>query len=265
MDCATIRQRFLTGKPLSGVSFDEHVRGCPVCADLVRGGAPVGRRLASLALPVRVDAAALTATEALIERERGLRAYLRSRPTWMRWALTLSVALLLLTRELRHRRVPWADLGTPKVLVGVSLLGLLGLVVRAALRPLPIARRSARLRRALATVAWCLPCVLWLAPEAHPGPELTGSFAWRSLGCFAYGSAFSAPVFALLWTLDRGMHVPYRVLSLAAGALALVANLILMLHCPITNGAHLLAGHFSIGLVWFVAVSSAEWWVRRVE
>jgi hypothetical protein len=42
-----------------------------------------------------------------------------------------------------------------------------------------------------------------------------------------------------------------------------LANLILMLHCPITSRAHLVVGHFSIGLAWFAAVSTADWWLRR--
>jgi hypothetical protein len=105
---------------------------------------------------------------------------------------------------------------------------------------------------------------LWFAPEARASSEeLTGNFAVRSFACFAYGSALAAPSFALLWALDRGVEVPFRVWALAAGVVALVSNLILLLHCPITDRAHLVAGHFSIGLAWFLAVSLGEWWRRR--
>ena len=146
------------------------------------------------------------------------------------------------------------------------LLGFLGWVAQSALWPLPIERRAARLRSALAVVAWCLPCVLWFAPEAQASAdEFSSGFAWRSVSCFAYGSACAAPSFALLWALDRDRRVPYRVWALGVGMLALLGNLLLMLHCPITNRAHLLAGHLSIGFGWFSVVSTTHWWLRRAR
>ena len=202
----------------------------------------------------------LAATESLIAGERGLRAFLRSRSTRIRWALALSLPTLLLMRELLRRRLPWREIGAPRLLAGLLLVGLLLLVARSALRPLPIERGAARLRRALAVVAWCSPCVLWFAPETQASADdVSSGFALRSLTCFAYGSALAAPSFVMLWALDRGMRVPFRVWALAAGAVALVANLVLLVHCPSTNHAHLVAGHFSIGLVWFVAASLGAW------
>jgi hypothetical protein len=239
---------------------DEHSKCCPQCAELLRNAAALGRRLALAAtgLPRRAGAQ-LAATESLIAGERGLRAFLRSRSTRMRWLLSLSLPALLLVRELLHQRVPWRTLGTPRLLGGLLLAGLLGLVAHSALRPLPVERRAARLRTALAAVAWCLPCVLWFAPETQASAEdVSGGFA-RSLTCFAYGSALGAPSFALLWALDRGVRVPFRVWALAAGTVALVSNLVLLLHCPNTNRAHLVAGHFSIGLIWFLAASLFSW------
>jgi len=53
------------------------------------------------------------------------------------------------------------------------------------------------------------------------------------------------------------------MLTLIVGPIALVANLILMLHCPVTNRVHLVAGHLSIGLSWFAAVCVRQWWSRR--
>ena len=267
MDCLEIRQGFSAGGVPSGASVDEHLRVCPHCRELFEHEATLGRHLAS-ATPefARVSSAQLSATEALIENEHGLRAYLRSRSTRVRWLLSLGLPALFLARELLRKRVQWRELSTPRVLAGFALLGFLGVVAHSALRPLPIERRAARLRSALAVIAWCLPCVLWFAPEAQASAdELTGSFGWRSLSCFAYGSAFAAPSFALLWAFDRGVRVPFRVWALAAGMVGIVANLILMLHCPLTNRAHLLAGHLSIGLAWFIAVSTAEWWLRRAE
>jgi hypothetical protein len=257
----------MTGEVPSGPSVDEHLKVCSYCAELFDNSGALGHRLASVGSePASATSLQLAETESLIAHERGLRAFLRSRSTRVRWLLSLSLPALLLARELLRKRVPWRELGIPRMLGGLLLLGLFGLVVSSALRPLPIERRAARLRSALAFVAWCLPCVLWFAPEAQASAdEFSGAFAWRSLACFAYGSAFAAPSFALLWAMDRGVRVPYRVWALAAGSVALLANLILILHCPITNRAHLVAGHFSIGLAWFAAVTTAEWWMRHVE
>jgi hypothetical protein len=249
----------------SGEPVDEHLRVCGHCAELFDNSGALGRRLANAsAEPASASSAQLAATETLLDREQGLRAFLRSRSTRVRWLLSLSLPALLLTRELLRKRVPWRDLNLARVIAGLVLLGLFGLVAHSALRPLPIERRAARLRSALAFVAWCLPCVLWFAPQAQAGAdELSGAFAWRSLACFAYGSAFAAPSFALLWAMDRGVFVPYRVWALAAGSVALLSNLILMLHCTIASRAHLLAGHLSIGLLWFALASWAGWRVRR--
>ena len=247
--------------------MDEHVKWCPHCRELLRNAAALGRRLAAAAGGnLRALDTQLAATESLIDHERGLRAFLRSRSTRMRWALSLCLPALVLARELLHRRVPLQSVSTSRLLGGLLLAGLLGVVAHSALRPLPIERRAARFRSGLALIAWCLPCVLWFAPETQANADdLSGSLALRSLACFAYGSALSAPSFALLWAFDRGVRVPFRVWALGAATVGLVANLILLLHCPITNRTHLVLGHFSIGLAWFLAASAAAWWGRHAE
>ena len=267
MDCAEIRQGFLTGEVPTGQPVAEHLAGCVQCRELFENSAELGRRLASVVNRAPVSPSdRLAAASSAIAAERGLRAFLRSRSTRVRWLLSLSLPALLLLRELARKRVPLRSLSAPRLLGGLILLGVLVLATRSALRPLPVARRAARLRWALAFVAWCLPCLLWFAPEARANAdELTGNFALRSLACFAYGGALAAPSFALLWALDRGVRVPFRVWALAAGVVALVANLILMLHCPSSDRAHLVAGHFSIGLAWFLAISAGEWRRRRVQ
>ena len=266
MDCAEIRQGFVTGGVPSGRSVDEHRRECAHCNELFVGDAELGLGLTRVAaVAPQGFGEQLFATESLIAEERGVRAFLRSRSTRVRWALSLSLPAVLLVREWVHRRAPLRELGTTRLLAGLLLLVLLGVVVNSALRPLPIERRAARLRSVLSLFAWCLPCVLWFAPEApvHAENISSGGFALRSLTCFGYGSALSAPSFALLWAFEREQRVSYRVWALAAGMVALLSSLILVLHCPSTNRAHL-TGHFSIGLVWFIAVSSASWWRDRL-
>jgi hypothetical protein len=179
----------------------------------------------------------------------------------------LILPAVLLVRELLRKHVLVRELGTSRVLAGLLLLGLLGLVAHSALRPLPIERRAARTRSLFALLAWSLPCVLWFAPETQASADDISSsdFALRSLICFGYGSALAAPSFVLVWAFDRCERASFNVLALAAGSVALLSSLILLLHCPSTQRAHLIAGHFSIGLSWFMAVSITTWCRRRAD
>ena len=259
MDCSEIRQGFRTGGIPSGPLVDAHLKECAHCAELFGDAATLGRRLAGVeARDADSVKSLLASTESLIAREHGLRAFLRSRPTQMRWALSLVLPAALLARELLRQRVPLSELGVLRVIAGLLLLGAFVLIARSALRPPPIERRAARVGSVLSLVAWCLPCVFWLVPEA--GGSTDGDFALRSLTCFSYGSALGAPSFVLLWAFDRGQRISYRVVALGAGLVAVLASLLLLLHCPNTQCAHLVAGHFSIGLVWFAAVSIAASW-----
>ena len=265
MDCADIRQRFATEGAPSGSSVDEHLQRCAQCAELFRNQATLGLGLAAAAAlsPPSIETQ-LAATEALLEREHGARAYLRSRSTRVRWTLSVALPALLLVRELLRGRVAWREFSTPKLLGGLLLVALFGVVTRSALRPLPLERRAARLLRVLALVAWCLPCLLWFAPETHASAEpFSAGSALGSLRCFAYGSALAMPSFALLWALDRGIRVSFWVWALGAGIVALLANLILLVHCPNNDSTHLLLGHFSIGLAWFGAISLGRWLPQR--
>jgi hypothetical protein len=260
VDCAEIRQGFVTGGTPSGRSVDEHLQRCTHCAELFGDRARLGRCLAAVsARSPDEPMAQLSAIESLLAHEQGLRAFLRSRPTRLRWLLCLALPAALLSRELLRKHVALPELGTSRSLAGLLLLFVLALITHSALRPLPLERSAARLFALFALVAWTAPCVLWFAPEARVGTEelSSGGFALRSLSCFGYGSALAAPSFALLYAFDRNERVPHRVLSLAAGLVAVLASLILLVHCPSSHRAHLIAGHFSIGLVWFVAVSIA--------
>jgi hypothetical protein len=150
--------------------------------------------------------------------------------------------------------------------MALVLLVVLGLAAHLALRPQPLQRAAAWRRSALALVAWAVPCVLLFSPETRAlhVDELSDGFSRGSLSCFAYGSALAAPSFALLWSLDREPRVSPRVGALGAGIVAIVANLILMLHCTSTQPGHLLVGHFAIGLVWFALAQGVAIWAERL-
>ena len=211
-----------------GAAVSEHLQGCAECAELFQDEGLLGRGLAVAALDSPWGSALARGDAAtLLESERGVRAYLRSRSTRVRCGLSFTLPLLLLAREALRGRVPLRSLGAPRLLGGLLLVGLLGVSLRSALQPLPVERRAARLRSVLAFVAWCLPCILWFAPEAPVSTEeLSSGFALRSVSCFAYGSALAAPSFALLWAFDRGPRISPRVWALGAGIVALAANCI---------------------------------------
>jgi hypothetical protein len=218
------------------------------------------------AAPFRASSSELSAIESLIGRDYGVRAFLRSRATRVRWALSLVLPALFLGRELFRKGAEWRTLGPARVLACLLLVTLLGMALNSALRLLPTAGRAHRARSLLTAIACCAPGVLCLLQEAPMNADdLNGGFAVRSLACFAYGSALAAPSFALLWVFDRTAHVPYHVWALGVGVVTLLANSILLVHCPISNRAHLLAGHFSIGLVWLLLVSLWTWRADRAR
>ena len=224
MDCAEIRQGFLTGGVPSGASVDEHLKWCAECAELFGKARPLGCRLADAVPRTSFDLKGqLLVCESLIASERGVRAFLRSRSTRTRWVLCLALAVAVLTVELLRKHLPIRELSTSRALLGLLLLGVLAWIAHSALQPLPLERAAARRRSLFALVAWSMPCVLCLAPETSLSADGLSSsgFALRSLDCFGYGSALAAPSFALLWAFDRGQRVPYRVWVLAAGLVAL--------------------------------------------
>lgn len=254
----------MAGAVPSGAALREHLNECARCRELF-GGDELGCRLARAGLvPPSNVSEQLHATESLIAGEHGLRAFLRSRSTRVRWASCLVLSAALLVRELLSGHVPVRELGATRVLAVLLSFALLGLVARYALRPWPIAPRAARRRTLFAWLAWGLPCVLWFTPEARAGADdyTSTDFALRSLSCFGYGSALCAPSFALLWAFGRAESTPGWIWRLAAGWVALLSTAILLLHCPSAQRAHLMAGHFSIGLSWFMAVSVVSWWRR---
>lgn len=252
----------MTGEVPSGTLVGEHLKWCPHCRELFRDDATLGRHLADAAAKSTEPTLGFARVSSTLEAEHGVRSFLRSRSTRTRFFLSLALPAALIVYELARGRVPLGTISSARLAVGGALLAVLACVTWLALRPPPLARGPGRARTALALVAWCLPCALCLVPETH-GPHDDSHFALRSLTCFGYGSALAAPAFALSWVFDRGLDLPYRVWAFGAGIVALVANLILLVHCPVTARAHLIVGHFSIGFTWFLAVSLGEWWRRR--
>ncbi len=171
---------------------------------------------------------------------------LKSQPTWVRRAIALSVIAVIVM--IAGPLAPRADIGTYPVVrmalhVG-ALLGLAGLCAWVALKPLHVPAWSHA--KCWAAIGFATSCTFILCVL----PQVESTMVGSAGGCFAFGTLLSIPIFAFVRQLDRGA-VLSAVLAGAAGGL--VGNVVLQLHCPVTERGHLLTGHFLV-LVAFVLV-----------
>lgn len=252
MDCAEIRDSFRQGALQPNAALQAHLAECQHCRELFEQDAEVGRSLGSeAALPLPFPEPLFGPIEARLARETGLRAWLRSRPTRLRFTLVLVTVLLAvaLGGALRLR----SDFGAyPRerlvLLLGVYLLGILAAVGKELSRAL---RRGSLVDHfGLLLVALGLPFLVALAPATEASRSLGPEGA---LNCFSYGALLTLPAAALLWAFDRDDQLSVRTVCLSAAALGISANLVLELHCPNGNLRHVLLGHASLGLGWLLA------------
>jgi len=210
---------------------EAHLAECEPCRSLAAGGALVARALARLE-----PSPAPPAPPPALDDRRPLAA-LRAATTRARAAATLlvAVAIPLLVALLAPRRdlpiYPHA-----RMALAVALLAAVGLGLAArALRRLD---RPDRVRWADPTlVAGAAAVVALIALLPAPYASASSPF-WK---CLLLGAAVGAPVVALVLALDRvGSR---RTVLQAALAGAVVGNLALQLHCPVTAADHLLLGH----------------------
>lgn len=260
MDCAEIRDSFQRGEVPTGADVEAHMRVCGHCRELFSNDAELGRSLArAAALPVSSADELFASLEADVARETGVRAWLRSRPTRLRFALAvLSVLLLVALGGVARRRPDFADYPVTRLALLLSLYAVGILLAFGKELYLSARRGSLGDHLGLLVAALGLPFLIAFAPATeasrHAGPE-------GALNCFLYGGLLTVPTAALLWAFDRDDRPSLRTVCLSAAALGLSANLVLELHCPSGNALHLLQGHGSLGLAWLLA-----WFaVRRVS
>jgi hypothetical protein len=243
--CESLRDALLAGRSPADAELVEHAASCEPCAALVADHASVGGALAKgRAAPG--DPLPWSSVEALVKEEVGWRAWLRSRPTPVRWGLACGAFAVVAALGLRHVR---HDLD---LVPGLELGGLLAvfsfLAYQAFGSALPVTGRPARHPGILAAAlgvpvaAAFVRTATTLAPAAD-----SATFLHQAFSCFGYGALLTAPLLAVLWLLDRGAGSRSRVYYAAAAA-GLAANAALTLHCPNTSSAHLLVGHATIGL-----------------
>jgi len=247
VSCESVRDALLSGAPLSDGEI-AHTADCEQCGALVVGDAAVGRALAGDRAPIEPDPRLWAELDARLEHERGVRAWLRSRPTPTRVALAMAAFALVTLLGFRRVRGDWSSVSKLEVALLVAAFALSALFgVRGAL-PL-LGASPARERRATLVAAVALPLVSAFL-RLEPGAPLAGgpAFWTQAARCFGYGTLLAAPLFALLWLCDRGGGPRSRFVH-AALACGLAANAALTLHCAVADARHVLVGHASIGLV----------------
>ena len=259
LTCETVRDALLEGRAPSDPQLLEHAATCAACQALLADRSVVGQRLAAREAAGANGSPAWSEMAALVEREVGWRAWLRSRSTPWRRLAGVAGFLLVTALGFRHlradfQRVPAVELAG--LIVAFVLTGVLAL--RYALTANGTSRASAA--RALLAAALGLPVVLSFVRTAVLSPAATtgATFLRQALGCFAYGSLLTAPLAVLLWSMDRGAGSRSQLL-LSAAVAGLAANAALTLHCPNGGSAHLLLGHAAIGL----AFAAIAWLLHR--
>ena len=198
-----------------------------------------------------------------LARERGPRAWLRSRPTPVRASLAgLVLGALIVATMTLSLRVDYA-LYPPlrMLLVLAAVAGLIAVNLVLLVWPLQLPAAPGWVAKAAVIGAPVTLLVLYALPPAHTHPRSIaptefGALLAGTVRCLVAGSSVGVALFAFLRALDRGSR---RLLLAAAGA-GLAGNLLLQLHCAMTSPAHLLIGHFGV-LAFCFAV--AAWLGRR--
>jgi len=251
MDCSQIRDAFVSGARLPDELRDAHLANCPQCQALFERDAELGRSLAvqaSVALPVAELSFARFERE--LAHETGLRAWLRSRPSRLRFTLVLlPVLLAVVAGGLFRQRADFAEYPALRIVLLLSVYFVaIALAFAKEFSELP---RPAPLQDYLGLLCFALavPTLAGFAPATEASRH---AYPGGALGCFGYGAALTLPIALSLWAFDRDDQPSLRTVCLSAAALGLSANLLLELHCANGNPTHVLLGHASLGLAWLL-------------
>lgn len=167
---------------------------------------------------------------------------LRSRPTWLRRSLLLSllagVALVAL----------WtygaSAMAASPLRVGVSLLCFGTLAVALSMLSLrPWHQAALSLRAEASWIGGSLLCALGLSLWPGDAHDSLSALLLGALPCFVWGVAVALSVFFVMRVIDRGAWISGVLAALAAG---LCANFALMTHCPTAGPGHMMLGHFTV-------------------
>lgn len=258
MECRDVHRLLAQGSSPDGRELQEHVSTCPPCREL---SSSEGLTRALFASPHTRSApdfeSVLGGLVERVEREQRPLSWLRSRSTPTRLTV-ISVALVLLVVG-TFLTTPRADLGAyPHLRLIVSLvLMVVGIVAALHLGLSPLHKpRVGRAGHWLAVLtAPLVVTIVAVLPEAHTGhaASQTGAgadFFASALACFIFGMGIGLPALLLLRSSERRSRWTVTGALLTAAVLGAVANLALLVHCPVTNPAHLLLGHALASFTW---------------
>jgi hypothetical protein len=201
-----------------------------------------------------------------IAREKGVGAWLRSRPTPVRALVAGLVvgALALVTMGVWGRQ-DFAMYPAERMLAVVaSIAGLIVVDLVLVLWPLQLPAAPQWLMAA-AVAGAPLGLLFWYSAPAvetgHPGSvpvESAGTLVRHALHCLVFGSVIAGGIYGLLRGLDRGGANRLLLMGACAG---LAGNLMLQLHCSVTAPVHLLIGHLGVVVLCF----AFAFWRERVS
>jgi hypothetical protein len=273
MDCAEVRDRLKKGNVAPGPELDAHAARCSACRALLEDQGVLARRLdlasATAAAP---DLESLyRAVDGRLASERGVLAWIRSRPTSVLRTVTLLSAIplavyLYTTYGFRQDREFWpvSRLCAIELAFALGALGLIWVATRPFHRRQlsPSALRSfAAIGVFLAFAIAALPLPHAVDPHTLPGDPVPAT--WY---CYVWGLSMGSPVLVVALLLCREASLA-RALALATAA-GLISNLEIQLECPATARGHMLASHATVSLT-FVAlvilVASLLWIVGRLR
>lgn len=258
MDCREARELLRKDRPCAGqnlADLESHLRSCSECNLVAQASEQLGSMVENEPVPSLELAELLQQVEDELSKERGASAFLRSMPTWARVGLGLLVQLLLVAifGLVRHRIdievYPWQRLLGCALLFAVFTVLATWLILRPMHRPSP---SRAYLWVTISGGLFGIFVMALLPPplDVHPASlEGTGNdFVRRAAACLAYGTLTAAPASWMLGLMDRRTLWGSPLLVRVVGA-GLLANLVLLLHCPLVSPMHLLVGHAAITFV----------------
>ncbi|MEQ8278723.1 MAG: hypothetical protein RMA76_29495 [Deltaproteobacteria bacterium] len=210
------------------------------------------------------SAAAFARLSQKIDDDQSIVGWLKSRPTWVHKLIAgLTVVGATLFGVVFLRR---PDLDAYPVLRMTVSIGAIAAVLFVSLgwslRPMHKRALPPWAVAAMAVGAVALSFGLAITPTHYaPDPaHLPHGAEWvHALRCLYFGALVGLPVYVVGRLLDRTRD-PSRAV-LAAGAAGLTGQLVLLLHCPISDPTHLVTGHASVVAVFLALV----WFVVRVE
>ncbi len=257
MDCAQIRDTFLNAVPLPEEQVKEHLASCPQCRELFEQDADLGQSLAAQASDtLAISRDFFGQIERKLARETGPRAWLRSRPSGLRFAfLLLPLLSALIVDGVFQQRADFEQYPIPRVVLLLSVYFVAILIAFG--KELSESPRPGALSDHLGLLSFALgvPILAAFAPATEVSRHAGSGGA---LGCFGYGALLTLPIALLLWAFDRDDRPSLRTVCLSAAALGLSASLLLELHCGNGNAAHVLLGHASLGVAWLAAGAIAR-------